>query len=119
MLHMYFKTKSLWWAGEPKYLLHPWTPIFTTPSKACAQVSISSISFHFTLIVSHIQQMDGKDALEMSQTTKAKLKIYGFGTGLLSVLLVGSIIANIMVYNYIYQQVDNVSYPPPHFLFAQ
>ena len=53
--------------------------------------------------------MDEKESYELSQATKAKLKIYGFSTGLLALLLVGSVIANIMVYNYIYQQVDQVS----------
>jgi len=45
----------------------------------------------------------------LGAANKAKLKIYGYTTGLLAILLVGSIIANVAVYSYIYQRVDQVS----------
>ena len=51
--------------------------------------------------------MEGSE-YTLAAANKAKLKIYGYSTGILAVLLVGSIVANVMVYNYLYQRVDQV-----------
>jgi len=54
--------------------------------------------------------MEEKYSLVDAETTKAKLKAYGYTTGFLTILLVGSFITNAIVCFHMYQRLTQVSY---------
>ena len=49
-----------------------------------------------------------EDSHVMSSTNKAKIKLHSYAHIITSILVVGVVIANVMMFQYIYKQIDQV-----------
>ena len=50
-----------------------------------------------------------EDSQIMSSTNKAKIKLHSYAHIITSILVVGVVIANVMMFQYVYKQIDLVS----------
>ena len=49
-----------------------------------------------------------KGDYSVSQANKAKLKAFGYGTALIALFMLGLVISNILMFNYMYNRFDQV-----------
>ena len=49
-----------------------------------------------------------KGDYSVSQANKAKLKVFGYGTALIALFMLGLVISNILMFNYMYNRFDQV-----------